>query len=124
MSKILDTFMNDLKDNVSGFIAVSITATETGMPYASLSSDPNFNVELAGSYNLEVVKAKQSIIKSLDLKEKIQDIMLTLTNQIHLISISENGEYFVYLAVDSKNGNLGLTRSLLKKYTKEIEGKI
>lgn len=124
MSDFISKFLEDLKDNLPGFIAASITETETGMSFGSLSLNPKFDVELAGSHNLEVVKAKQKIIKTLELDEKIDDIMLTLTTQIHLISISENGAYFIYLAVDINKGNLGLTRSVLKKYTKNLEGKI
>ena len=124
MADFISTFLEDLKNNIPGFIATSITETATGMSFGSLSLDSKFDVELAGSHNLEVVKAKQNIIKTLELDEKIDDIMLTLTNQIHLISISEKGDYFIYLAVDIKKGNLGLTRSVLKKFTKNLEGKL
>lgn len=37
-----------------------------------------------------------------------------------MIDISENREYFIYLAVDSTKANLGMTRALLKKYKKNI----
>ena len=124
MADILKNFFDDLKTNIPGFIAASITEVQSGMAFGSLSLDPNFDVELAGSYNLEVIKAKQNIIKTLKLDEKIDDIMLTLTTQIHLISIAESGTYFVYLAVDAKKGNLGLTRSVLKRCMTDIEGKI
>ena len=60
MSDFLQNFQNDLKENISGFIAVSVTEVETGMSYSSLSLDPNFDPELASAYNLEVVKAKMN----------------------------------------------------------------
>ena len=63
-------------------------------------------------------------IKALGLKENIEDIMITLSNQIHIISISENGEYFIYLAVDSSKANLGMSRAILKRYSKEIASKM
>ena len=50
--------------------------------------------------------------------------MITLTNQIHIIDVSENNEYFIYLAVDSSKANLGMTKALLNKYKKEISGKL
>lgn len=124
MSDFLTTFVDDLKANVSGFIAVAVTEVKTGMSYKSLSVNSAFDPELASAYNLEVVKAKMTAIKALGLKEEIQDIMITLTNQIHIISISENGEYFIYLAVDSNKANLGMSRSILKKYSKEIASKM
>lgn len=124
MSDFLTTFVEDLKTNVAGFIAVAVTEVKTGMSYKSLSTQPSFDPELASAYNLEVVKAKMTAIKALGLKEKIEDIMITLSNQIHIISVSANGEYFIYLAVDSSKANLGMTRAMLKKYSREIESKM
>ncbi len=124
MSDFLTDFVEDLKTNVNGFIAVAVTEVKTGMSYKSLSVDPSFDAELASAYNLEVVKAKMSAIKALGLTEQIEDIMITLTNQIHIISISSNGEYFIYLAVDSTKANLGMTRAVIKKYSREIESKM
>lgn len=58
------------------------------------------------------------------LNESIDDIMITMTNQIHIIDVSDNNEYFIYLAVDSTKANLGMTKALLGKYKKEIAGKL
>ena len=58
------------------------------------------------------------------LNESIDDIMITMTNQIHIIDVSDNNEYFIYLAVDSTKANLGMTKALLAKYKKEIAGKL
>lgn len=120
MSDFLQNFQNDLKENIAGFIAVSVTEVETGMSYSSLTIDPSFDPELASAYNLEVVKAKLSAIKALGLNEKINDILITLTSQIHIIDVSEDGKYFIYLAVDSSKANLGLTRAVLSKFKKDI----
>lgn len=124
MSDFLTTFMDDLKTNVMGFIAVAVTEVKTGMSYCSLSVDASFDPELASAYNLEVVKAKQAAVKALGISQKIDDILITLTSQIHIIDLSDNGEYFVYLAVDSTRANLGMTRSILKKYSKDIASKL
>lgn len=124
MSDFLQNFQNDLKENINGFIAVSVTEVETGMSYSSLSLNPNFDPELASAYNLEVVKAKLNAIKALGLNQKINDILITLTDQIHIIDVSEDGKYFIYLAVDSTKANLGLTRATLSKFKKDIISKL
>ena len=67
-----------------------------------------------------MAKSKYKAIEALGLKSTIQDIIITLSDQLHIIDMSENGEYFIYLAVDSSSGNLGMTRALLKKYKKNI----
>lgn len=124
MSDFLQDFQNSLKENINGFIAVSVTEIETGMSYSSLSVDSSFDPELASAYDLEVVKAKMNAIKALGLNEKINNILITLSNQLHILDVSEDGKYFIYLAVDSKNANLGLTRAVLSKFKKEIVSKL
>ena len=122
MTNVLDKFIQDMKTNVPGFIAVSVTEVRSGVSYGSESVDPSFDPNLASAYNLEVVKAKQNALQILGLasKEKIADILITLTNQIHIIDIAASGGYFIYLAVDSTKANLGLTRALLAKYKKDL----
>ena len=119
-ANFLEQFTEDVKSNIPGYIAVSVTEVATGVCYVSHSNTDKFDPEIASAYNLEVAKAKQSAIKALNLDAKIQDILITLTGQIHIIDLSENGEYFIYLAVDSEKANLGMTRALLKKYKKDI----
>ncbi|RZJ48628.1 MAG: hypothetical protein EOO44_20540 [Flavobacterium sp.] len=125
MSDFLKQFGEDLKKNVPGFIAVSVAEIQTGMSYHSQSAVADFDPELASAYNLEVVKAKINAIKALDLKgQAIDNIMITLTSQIHIIDVSENGDYFIYLAVDATKANLGMTKSILNRYKKEIAEKL
>ena len=124
MSDFLSKFGEDLQTNIAGFIAVSVTEVKSGMSYFSLSIDSSFDPELASAYNLEVVKAKLSAIKALNLTQRIENIMINLSSQIHIIDISEDGDYFIYLAVDANKANLGMTKAVLNKYKKEIVDKM
>ncbi|AMA48324.1 MULTISPECIES: hypothetical protein [Flavobacterium] len=124
MSDFLQQFGEDLKNNVPGFIAVAIAEIKSGISYYTLSTNPDFDPELASAFNLEVVKAKLNAINALGLDEHIEDIMINLNSQIHIIDISENNEYFIYLAVDSRKANLGMTKALLNKYKKDITKKM
>jgi hypothetical protein len=125
MSDFLKQFGEDLKKNVPGFIAVSVAEIKSGMSYYSQSVLSDFDPELASAFNLEVVKAKMNAIKALNLTgQAIDNVMITLTSQIHIIDVSDNGEYFIYLAVDSTRANLGMTKSILNKYKKEIAEKL
>ncbi len=120
MSNFLTQFTEDIKNNLPGYIAVTVTEVSSGVCYVSNSVKQDFDPEIASAFNLEVVKAKYSAIKALGLEATIQDIIITLDSQIHIIDVSENAEYFIYLAVDSAKANLGMTRALLKKYKKDI----
>lgn len=125
MSDFLKQFGEDLEKNIPGFIAVSIAEIQSGMSYYSLSAVPDFDPELASAFNLEVVKAKLNAISALGLKNQVvTDIMITLTSQIHIIDVSDNNMYMIYLAVDSTKANMGMTKAILNKYKKEIAAKI
>jgi hypothetical protein len=125
MSDFLKQFGEDLKTNVPGFIAVSVAEIKSGICYYSLTEDKNFDPELAAAFNIEVVKSKLNAVAALDLKnQKIDNIMINLTSQIHIIDVSDNGEYIIYLAVDSTKANLGMTKAILNKYKKAIIEKL
>ncbi|MDO5105199.1 hypothetical protein [Capnocytophaga sp.] len=120
MINVLDKFIQDVKTNIPGFIAVSVTEVRSGVSYGAETVNPNFDPTLASAYHLEVVKSEQNALKVLGVKEKIEDILVLLTDQIHIINISDNGTYFIYLTIDSTKANLGLTRALLAKYKKDL----
>jgi len=117
----LNVFLNEMKTNVNGFIAVAVTEIESGLSFGNISVDPSFDPELAAAYNLEVVKAKINAVKALNLNQNIEDILITLTNQIHIIDISPNKKFMIYLAADASKANLGMTRAVLKKHKGELE---
>lgn len=124
MSDFLKKFGEEIKKNIPGYIAVVVSEIKSGISYYSDSAIPSFDPELASAFNLEVVKAKLNAINALGLNESIDNIMITMTNQIHIIDVSDNNEYFIYLAVDSTKANLGMTKALLGKCKKEIAGKL
>ncbi|RUT69823.1 hypothetical protein D0817_14500 [Flavobacterium cupreum] len=117
----LNVFLNEMKTNVNGFIAIAVTEIESGLSFGNLSLDPSFDPELAAAYNLEVVKAKLNAVKALNLNQEIEDILITLSSQIHIIDISPNKKFMIYLAADSTKANLGMTRAILKKHKLELE---
>lgn len=120
MTEVLHSFVESVKANIPGFIAVSVTEIESGVAYESYSAVPSYDANLASAYNLEVVKSKIKAVRALGLEDQIEDITIKLTNQIHLLDIAPSGNYFIYLAVDSDKANLGITRTLLNKHKKDL----
>lgn len=116
MSASLEAVMNSLTQ-INGFVAAAIASAESGMSLAAYSADPSFNVEVAAAANTEVVRAKHSAMQALQLDGAvIEDILITLNTQYHLIRPSQNDPLlFIYLAVDRKKANLALARHALGK---------
>ena len=71
-----------------------------------------------------LIKAKLAAVKALKLDQEIKDILITLTSQIHIIDISPNKKFMIYLAADATKANLGMTRAVLGKYKVELEEKL
>lgn len=116
-------FINDTKSNTDGVHAISVVEISSGMTLGSFS-DGSLDPDVASAYNVEVVKAKLKAVKALGLKEKIDDILITLSSQYHLISCTDKGEHMIYLAADKDKSNLAMLRSIVNKGKEGIQSKL
>jgi len=108
--------VQNIIDDLPQLIAVAIVEVSSGMCLASHSNSPTLNPETAAAYNTEVVKQKMKAMAALKLTgEKIDDILITLTNQLHLINLLDDGKKFIYLAVSSRDSNLAIARDVLRQ---------
>ncbi len=99
---------------IGGFIGGCLVDSETGLMMAS-EGGGSLDLEAAGAANTEVVKAKLAAMKMLDLKDHIDDILITLGKQFHLIRpLEKNPTVFLYVALDRKAANLGMARVQVK----------
>ena len=90
------------------------------MPLASASRRPDFDLEVASAYNSEMVKAKQKTIAALGLNANLEDMLLTLDSQLHLIKML-SPTLFMYLAADRQSTNLALLRASVNRHTAGFE---
>lgn len=106
----------DLKglNEITGFIAGCLVDSDTGLMMAAEGSG-SFDIEGAAAANTEVVKAKRAAIKMLKLNDGIEDILISLGKQYHLIRpMEKNPAVFMYVALDRKTANLGMARVQVK----------
>lgn len=100
--------------NIAGFIGACLVDSETGLMMASIGGGA-LDLETAGAANTEVVKAKLAAIKMLNLDDHIDDMLITLGKQYHLIRPMEKAPtIFLYVALDRKVANLGMARVQVK----------
>jgi hypothetical protein len=112
--QIQDVFERVAND-IPGFIAASLVDLESGMTLGARTSRTDFDLTAASAYNSEMVKQKLKIMKALNLRTTLEDMLLTLGDQIHLIKlVSPNS--FVYLAADRANSNLAIVRNAVAKH--------
>ncbi|GAB95133.1 putative regulator of Ras-like GTPase activity (Roadblock/LC7/MglB family) [Kineosphaera limosa] len=111
--------INRLSNDISGFLGACIVDMETGMPLASKSNRGDFDLEVASAYNSEMVKAKNKTIKALGINSQLEDMLLTLSDQLHLIKMLSPST-FMYLAADRQSTNLALLRSAVNRETADL----
>ncbi|MFG3291410.1 hypothetical protein ACGF3G_21700 [Streptomyces sp. NPDC048179] len=109
--------------SIDGALGVALVDYESGMSLGALGGGPHLDLELAAAGNTEVVRAKQRTLKSIGLDDEIEDILITLGGQYHLIRplTKVGGSLFLYLALDRGRSNLALARHGLKKLESELE---
>jgi methyl coenzyme M reductase beta subunit len=104
----LNDSLNELMTQ-EGAVAVAAVDYRSGMLLGSQGS--GVDMELAAAGNTEVVRAKVKTMKSLGLNDAIEDILITLGKQYHIIRPSARLDgIFLYYVLDSSRANLALAR--------------
>ncbi len=105
----MESALESLEASLGGFIGASVADIDSGMTIAVRTQRTDFDLDAASAYNSEMVKMKLKTIGALGLDSDLEDMLLTLSDQIHLIKLIDKGT-FLYLAVDKSQSNLALVR--------------
>ena len=106
---------------IDGIVGACIVDSNSGMMLGSAGGSPTFNLELAAAGNTEVVRSKRKTMKTLNLNDPIEDILITMGRQYHLIRpLRTNDALFIYLALDRSRGNLALARPQLTAAERDL----
>jgi hypothetical protein len=80
--------VQNILNDLPGLMAIAIVDISSGMSLAS-HTNSSINPDTAAAYNTEVVKQKQKAMAALKLQgETMDDILITLTTQLHLIKLA------------------------------------
>lgn len=108
---------------IEGATGAAIVDYASGMALAQ-GGNPSFDLGIAAAGNSNVVRAKLVTMRDLGVTDEIDDILITLTSQYHLINVlntqNANG-LFIYLVLTKSSANLALARHKLKAIAAQIE---
>jgi len=113
--KQLSEVLEKIQTDSNGFIAASLVDLDSGMTLAVKAARSDFDLTAASAYNSELVKQKLKIMKTLGLNGTIEDMLITLSDQIHLVKLIGSNT-FLYLAVDRKQSNIAIVRNAVNKH--------
>lgn len=106
--------------SIDGALAAALVDYRSGMCMAQAGS--GINLDLAAASNTQVVRTKLQTMESLGLRSGIEDILITLHDQYHLIRlVPNNAGLFLYLVLDKNKGNLALARYKLTEIERSLK---
>ncbi|MCX5078510.1 hypothetical protein OG321_39435 [Streptomyces sp. NBC_00424] len=108
---------------IDGALGVALVDYESGMPLGMIGGGRDLDLEVAAAGNTNVVRAKASTLARLDIEDSVEDILITLSKQYHLIRLlsSNLGSLFLYLALDRSRSNLAMARHTLRRIETELK---
>ncbi|MBU6268558.1 MAG: hypothetical protein KGN34_13515 [Sphingomonadales bacterium] len=109
--------------SIDGAIAVALVENASGMAIATAGNPRNLDMNVAAAGSSNVLRAKQQVLKELGLHEDIEDVLITLASQYHLIrplSDASGKGLAVYLVLDRAKGNLAMARFKLTRIEKDL----
>lgn len=113
--------LSRLELTVEGFIGAAVADSDSGMCLGSIGGAGILNVEVAAAGNTEVVRAKRKAMKTLNIRDDIEDMLITLGKHYHLIRpLRSRPVVFIYIAVDRTRANLAMTRYALADAERDL----
>ncbi|MFD7624948.1 hypothetical protein ACFV7Q_02675 [Streptomyces sp. NPDC059851] len=120
----VETALKEATTVIDGALGAALVDYDSGMALGTIGGGKELDLSVAAAGNTDVVRAKVRTMDMLGLKEEIEDILITLGSQYHLIRLLKgrgSKGFFLYLALDRGRANLAMARHQLKKIESELE---
>jgi hypothetical protein len=105
-----------------GAVGACVVDSSSGMMLGAVGGGAGLNIEVAAAGNTEVVRAKRKTMRSLNLSDSIEDILITLGKQYHIIRLCGSNEaLFIYVVLDRMRSNLAMARIQIGEVEKQMQ---
>ncbi|MFI6879937.1 hypothetical protein ACIBL6_41500 [Streptomyces sp. NPDC050400] len=120
----VEVSLKTLLTEVEGALGAAVVDYTSGMALGTLGGGKELDLTVAAAGNTDVIRSKMRTMELLGLQDKIEDILITLGTQYHLIrpvtGKTGNG-LFIYLVIDKARSNLAMARHHLKRTEELLE---
>jgi len=119
----MDTALKEAMQ-IDGALGVALVDYNSGMALGTLGTSKELDLSIAAAGNTEVVRAKLRTMDMLKLNDQIEDILITLNKQYHLIRplTGRGGQgLFIYLALSKTRANLAMARHQLRRIEEDLQ---
>jgi hypothetical protein len=120
----VETSLKEAMTSIEGSVAAALVDYTSGMALGTLGGGKDLDLTVAAAGNTDVIRAKVRTMEMLGLKDDIEDVLITLGSQYHLMRLIKgrggNG-LFLYLVLDKGRANLAMARHQLRRIEAELE---
>ncbi|WP_328940276.1 hypothetical protein OG259_00205 [Streptomyces sp. NBC_00250] len=120
----VETSLKEAMTSIEGSVAVALVDYTSGMALGTLGGGKDLDLTVAAAGNTDVIRAKVRTMEMLGLKDDIEDVLITLGSQYHLMRLIRgrggNG-LFLYLVLDKGRANLAMARHQLRRIEAGLE---
>lgn len=120
----LEVSLKEMLTAVEGSLGAAVVDYTSGMALGTMGGGKDLDLTIAGAGNTDVVRAMARTREQVRVKSSLEDILITLEKQYHLIRLvsarTGNG-LFLYLVLDKGHANLAMARHQLKRIEEELE---
>lgn len=109
---------------IDGSVGAAIVDYTSGMALAVLGGSKDLDLTVAAAGNTDVLRAKTRAMEMLGITDQVEDILITLGSQYHLIRPlgGRAGQgLFLYLVLNKDRANLAMARHQLRRVEAEIK---
>jgi hypothetical protein len=109
---------------IDGALGAALVDLNSGMALGVAGGSKDLDLVMAAAGNTDVLRAKMRTIEMLNIREAVEDILVTLSGQYHLIrplTGRNQQDLFLYLALNKERANLALARHQLRRIEENLE---
>ncbi|MFD6185783.1 hypothetical protein [Streptomyces goshikiensis] len=120
----VEVSLKETMTSIEGALGAALVDYTSGMALGTLGGGKDLDLTVAAAGNTDVIRAKVRTMEMLGLDDEIEDLLITLGSQYHLIRLLKgrgtNG-LFLYVVLDKGNSNLAMARHQIRRIEAALE---
>jgi hypothetical protein len=118
----IERALRHLLAELPDLLMAAVVDVATGKTLAAYTVDRDLRPAAVAGFNAEAVRqVRASLVAQGIMDESLEEMLFTLPSQLHLLHVVPSGQVFVYLAVDSRDTNLGIARAVMRSGIELVE---
>ncbi|MEU0786865.1 hypothetical protein ABZ341_35525 [Streptomyces sp. NPDC006173] len=120
----VEVSLKETMTSIEGALGAALVDYTSGMALGTLGGGGDLDLNIAAAGNTDVIRAKMRTMEHLGLKSEIEDVLITLESQYHVIRPVKGREgngLFLYLVLNKATSNLAMARHKLARIEADLE---